>query len=351
MPPRPVPLAEVTRGPLVESVHLGHVAAVTGDGRLAFALGDPDHVIFLRSSGKPFQALPCLLDGAADRFGFTDREVALACGSHEGQRAHRETTRSMLGKAGLTLDALRCGLKAPLSADEQEALHRAGEEPSPLHNECSGEHAAMAALAVHLGAPLATYTAPEHPVQQRVREEVRRFAGAEPGSLPEATDGCAIPTFAVPLRDAARMYARLVAPPADWDAPTKAACACIVRAMTTHPEMVDGTPADDLLDSALMKVAGDRLVSKMGAEGVLTVGVLPSEAWPAGLGLAVKVADGDSEERARSPIAIALLHHLGVLTADDLDRLAAHRTRPVTDNTGARVGDVRAASFDGAGAA
>src|SRR5690606_5325131 len=152
----PVPLAEVTRGPLVESVHLGHVAAVTGDGRLALALGDPDHVIVLRSSAKPFQALPCLLDGAADRFGFTDHEVALACGSHEGQAVHRETACSMLGKAGLTPDDLRCGLKPPLSEEEQKALHRAGAEPSLLHNECSGEHAAMAALAVHLGVPLGT---------------------------------------------------------------------------------------------------------------------------------------------------------------------------------------------------
>lgn len=345
MRPPPAPLAEVTRGPLVESVHLGHVAAVTGDGALAFALGDPDHAVFLRSSGKPFQALPCLLDGAADRFGFTDREVALACGSHEGQAVHRETARAMLAKAGLTPGALRCGRKAPLSEDEQRALHRAGEEPSLLHNECSGEHAAMAALAVHLGAPVGTYPAPDHPVQRRVREEVSRFAGAEPGSLPEATDGCRIPTFGVPLRDAARMYARLVAPPADWDTPTTESCARIVRAMTTHPEMVDGTPADDLLDSALMTVAGDRLVSKMGAEGMLTVGVFPSEAWPAGLGLAVSVADGDTEERARGPVAVALLHHLGVLTAGDLARLAPHRTRPVTDNAGKAVGVVRAVGW------
>lgn len=342
-----VPLAEVTRGPLVESVHLGHAAAVTGDGRLAFALGDADHVVYLRSSGKPFQALPCLLDGAAERFGFSDREVALACGSHEGQEAHRETARAMLAKAGLGPGDLRCGLKAPLSEEEQAALHRAGEEPSTLHNECSGEHAAMAALAAHLGAPVGTYTAPDHPVQRRVREEVSRFAGAAPGALPEATDGCAIPTFAVPLRDAARMYARLVAPPPDWGDAHAAACARIVRAMTAHPEMVDGTPADDLLDSALMTVAGDRLVSKMGAEGVLTVGVFPSEVWPAGLGLAVAVADGDPEERARGPVAVALLHRLGVLTADDLGRLAPLRTRRVTDNAGRTVGVVRAAPFDG----
>ena len=350
MPALPVPLAEVTRGAFVESVHLGHAVAVTGDGRLALALGDPDTVVVLRSSAKPFQALPCLLDGAADRFGFTDREVALACGSHEGQPAHRETARAMLGKAGLAPSDLRCGIKPPLSEDEQAALHRAGDAPSTLHNECSGEHAAMAALAVHLGAPVGTYTAPDHPVQRRVRDEVGRFAGAAPGSLPEATDGCTIPTFGVPLRDTARMYARLVAPPDDWDDDRKGACDRIVRAMTAHPEMVDGTPADDLLDSALMTAAGGRLVSKMGAEGLLTVGVLPSEAWPAGLGLAVTMADGDNEQRARGPVAVALLRRLGVLTAADLDRLEAHRTRPVTDNAGETVGEVRAAPFDDADA-
>ena len=337
----PAPLADVTRGPLVESVHLGHAVAVTGRDEVVLDLGDPDLVVFLRSSGKPFQALPCLIDGAADRFGFSDREVALACGSHEGQAPHRETAHAMLAKAGLGPDALRCGLKAPLSEDEQKALHRAGEEPSLLHNECSGEHAAMVALATHLGAPLDTYTEADHPVQQRVREEVCRYAGAEPGTLPEATDGCTIPTFGVPLRDAARMYARLVAPPPDWDAAVATAAARIVRAMTTHPEMVDGTPAEDLLDSALMKVAGDRLVSKMGAEGVLTVGVFPSEAWPAGLGLAVKVADGDNEQRARGPIAVALLRRLGVLTDEDLDALESQRTKPVSDNDGTQVGEVR----------
>ncbi|HEX8387264.1 MAG TPA: asparaginase [Rubricoccaceae bacterium] len=339
--PSPVALADVMRGDVVESVHLGHVAAVTGDGRLAFTLGDPDQVVFLRSSAKPVQAFPSVLDGAAERFGFTDRHVALSCGSHEGEEIHREGARQMLEMAGLGPEALRCGFKAPMNEDIAEDLERRGEEPSLLHNECSGEHAAMLALAVHLGASLDDYTEPGHPVQRRVLESVALFTGLDPEAIPTGTDGCRIPTFAVPLRAAALLAVRLVAPPAEWDGPTRAACERIVRSMTTHPEMVDGTRPEELLDSALMRTGGGRIVSKMGAEGLIVVGVRPSERWPDGLGLAVKVADGDSEERSRSPITVALLHRLGVLSDADLDGLASHQTDPVTNNADEVVGEVR----------
>ena len=343
--PAPAALAEVTRGPLVESVHLGHVAAVTGDGRLAFALGDPEQAVFLRSSAKPVQAFPALLDGAAERFGFTDREVALACGSHEGEPVHTETARAMLRKAGLGPEALRCGVKAPMSEAVAKGLARRGEEPSLLHNECSGEHAAMLALAVHLGASLDDYTRPDHPVQRRVLESVALFTGTDADDVPTGTDGCGIPTFAVPLRAAALLAVRLVAPPAAWDGPMRATCERLVRAMTAHPEMVDGTRPDRLLDSALMLAGGGRLVSKMGAEGLVVVGVCPSDRWPAGLGVAVKVSDGDPDERARSPVTVALLRRLDVLSDADLDVLTPHRTDPVTDNEGEPVGEVRAAAL------
>ncbi|HYE95974.1 MAG TPA: asparaginase [Rubricoccaceae bacterium] len=339
----PVPLAEVTRGPLVESVHYGHVAAVTGDGHLAFALGDPEEAVYLRSSAKPFQVLPVLLEGAADRYGFTDPEIALACGSHEGEPVHQDTARQMLEKAGLTGEALRCGITPPLDEKEKKKLEQKGEEPSTLHNECSGKHAAMVALARHLGAPLDTYLEADHPVQQRMREVVARFADVNGEAMPTGIDGCRLPTFAVPLRAAALMFARLVAPPADWEEPTKAACGRVVRAMTTHPEMVDGTNAEELLDSAVMRAGRGLVVSKMGAEGLYAAGVPPCERWPTGLGLAVKVADGDNEERARSPIAVALLHHLGALADGDLDVLSSHRTKPVTSNEDEVVGEVRPA--------
>lgn len=344
-PATPAALAEVTRGPLVESIHWGHVAAVTGEGHLAFALGDSDQVVFLRSSAKPVQALPALLSGAAERFGFTDREVALACGSHEGEPVHTETALSMLRKAGLGPDALRCGIKAPMSEAVAKDLERRGAEPSLVHNECSGEHAAMLALAVHLGASLDDYTRPDHPVQLRVLESIALFTGLDPDEVPTATDGCGIPTFAVSLRAAALLAVRLVAPPGDWDAPRREACARLVRAMTTHPEMVDGTQHHELLDSALMLVGGGRIVSKMGAEGLVVVGVRPSDRWPKGLGVAVSVSDGDPEERARSPITVALLHRLGVLSDADLDVLASHRTELITDNDGETVGEVRAAAL------
>lgn len=340
-PPDPVILAEGTRGTIVESRHLGHVAVVDADGALVFSLGDPDVPVFLRSSAKPVQALPALVAGAADAFGFTPVEIALACGSHEGEPLHVETARGMLAKAGLEPDALRCGIIPPMDEGEADRLTREGVEPSPLHNECSGEHAAMVTLAHHLGADLATYTAPDHPVQQRVREAVARFTGVPPEHIVEAGDGCGIPTFAVPLRNAALLAVRLVAPPADWDEPTRAACDRLTQSMTAHPEMVDGTDHEALLDSALMLAGDGRLVSKMGAEGLVIVGVRPCEAWPRGLGVAVAVCDGDPEERARPPITVGLLHRLGVMTDADVERLASHARKPIKDNLGEEVGEVR----------
>lgn len=338
-----VVLAEVTRSGVVESAHHGRAVAVTGSGRVVAALGDPHGRVFLRSSAKPFQALPALTEGAADRFWYSDCEVALACGSHEGEERHVRTAALMLEKADLSPGSLACGVQPPLSEAVAAALEREGEQPSVLHTECSGEHAAMAALGRHLGLPPHGYAAADSAVQQKVRETVARFAGMPADDLTEGVDGCTIPTFAVPLHRAAWMYARLVAPPEAWPRALRDACARVVRAMTHHPEMVDGT-ADDLLDSALMQAFDGRLVSKMGAEGVWCAAAAPSERWPDGLGVAVKIDDGDLDERARPAVALALLDRLGVAAPGRLDALREPLLPAITTNTGQPAGTVRAAA-------
>src|SRR5690349_4085574 len=171
------PLVEVTRGGITESRHRGHIVAIEPDGTVVAQLGTPETVTFLRSSAKPFQALPLVVSGAADAFGFTDREVALACASHNGEPIHTELAASMLKKIGLGPEALKCGIHEPYSVEVAQQLCERGEQPNVLQNNCSGKHAGMLALALHLGAPTETYNKAEHPVQLAIGKTIAHFSG------------------------------------------------------------------------------------------------------------------------------------------------------------------------------
>jgi L-asparaginase II len=337
--PQPAPLVEVWRGAIVESRHRGHVAVVDGDGKLVARLGEPETVTYLRSSGKPFQALPLVATGAADRFGFTPREIAIACGSHSGEPVHEETVAAMLEKIGLDESALKCGTHEPFSAEATAELRRRGEKPRVLQNNCSGKHAGMLALALHLGAPTQTYDEPDNPVQQAILRGVSQFSGVPETEIARGTDGCGVPVFGLPVRAMALMYARLVAPGENFDDSTRAACARIVAAMTSAPEMVGGTR--ERLDTEMMRVTRGRIISKIGAEGVYTVGVLPCEMYPRGLGLALKIEDGE-DRRARPPVVIEALRQLGALDAEARAELEPYASFTVRNHRGEAVGAVRA---------
>src|SRR5207253_10216722 len=172
----PAPLVEVWRGPIIESRHRGHLTAVDGAGAPIAELGAPETVTYVRSSGKPFQAIPLVASGAADRFGFSEEEIAIACGSHSGEPVHVTTVRSILGKIGLDESALRCGVHQPFSAEVVRELARNQQQPNVLQNNCSGKHAAMLALARHVGAPTETYDNWTNPVQQAIGKTVSQFA-------------------------------------------------------------------------------------------------------------------------------------------------------------------------------
>ena len=333
-------LVEVWRGPIVESRHRGHLIAVDGDGKTVASLGSPETITYVRSSGKPFQALPLIVSGAADRFNFSEQEIAIACGSHSGEAIHVETVRSMLRKAGLEEDSLRCGVHEPFSVEVARELARRGQPPSVLQNNCSGKHAGMLAVARHVGAPTESYDDPNNPVQQAIAKTVSQFSDVPLDAIAIGVDGCGAPVFGISVRAMALMYARLVAPPEDFDAPTGQACARIVKAMIDYPEMVGGSK--NRLDTELIRAGRGRLISKIGAEGVYTVGVLPGREWPRGLGLAVKIEDGD-DHRARPPAVIEALIQLGVLRNNDLAALSAYSPTPITNRRGERVGEARAA--------
>jgi L-asparaginase II len=336
----PEPLVKVTRGSIIESRHRGHVVAVEPDGKIVAFLGNPETVTYLRSSAKPHQAVPLIASGAADHFGLTKKEIALACASHSGESIHTEAAASILKKIGLGMSALKCGTHEPFSAEVARQLRQKGEEPNVLQNNCSGKHAGMLALAQHLGAPTETYDQPNNPVQLAIGRTISQFSGISNEEIAVGIDGCGVPVFGITVKGMALMYARLIAPPQEFDDATQAACRRIVQAMTAHPEMIGGT--SDRLDTEMMRAAEGRLISKVGAEGVYTAGVLPCREWPGGLGLALKIEDGD-DHRARPTVVIESLRQLGVLKDESLEAVSRYAIFAVRNRQGEVVGEVRAA--------
>jgi L-asparaginase II len=333
------PLVEVKRGAITESRHRGHIVVVEPDGNIVSYAGSPENVTFLRSSAKPFQAMPLLVSGAAERFGFTDREVALACASHNGEPIHTELAASMLQKIGLGPEALKCGVHEPYSLEEAAKLRRLGQSPNVLQNNCSGKHAGMLAVAKHLGAPTENYDSPENPVQKAIADTVSQFSGVSVTDLAVAIDGCGVPIFGITMKAIALAFARLVSPPPTFDKATRDGCERIVRVMNAYPELIGGT--SDRLDTEIMRAAPGRLISKVGAEGVYAAGINPCEEWPNGLGLAIKIEDGD-DKRARPTVVIESLRQLGVLVDESLEAVSRYAFFPVVNRRGDVVGEVRA---------
>lgn len=332
---KPEILANVIRGDVVESIHRGHMIIIDGAGNTVASAGDPGTITYFRSASKAFQALPFISSGAADALGCSEEEIALAVASHSGEPRHVRIAGLMLERAGLAEAHLRCGTHLPFSEKESERMLRAGEFPNQLHNNCSGKHAAMLAYARHIDADLATYDSPDHPVQQEILRTVARFAELPVSKIAIGIDGCAAPNFAMPVAAMAKCFINLMSPPADLDEPTRLAAGRIVSAMMNFPELIGGT---ERLDTLLMQAAPQRLISKVGADGVWLCGVLPCERYPAGLAIALKVEDGD-DRRGRPVIAVAVLKRLGVLAPDDLPELSP---MPVRNRRGDTVGHVEA---------
>jgi L-asparaginase II len=302
-------------------------------------LGVADTVSYLRSSLKAFQTLPVLMSGAADHFGFNDKEVALACASHNGEPIHTEIVSGMLHKIGIGPEMLKCGIHEPYDATSARTLREKGEKPTALHNNCSGKHAAMLAFAKHTGAPLETYLEPTHPVQRAILETVSRFSDVPVHDLILGVDGCSAPVVAMPIKSMALAYARLVNPPQSFDHEIRDAIKRIIKVMTTYPELIGGT--SDRLDTEIMKAVPGQLISKVGAEGVYTAGVLPNARFKQGFGLALKIEDGD-DHRARPTVVIEALRQLGVLRDGALHAVSRYASFAVKNRNGNTVGEIRA---------
>ncbi|TPL82263.1 asparaginase [Mesorhizobium sp. B2-3-14] len=323
-------LIEVLRGAIVESAHRGAVAVFDADGKPVLEIGDTSKPVFPRSAVKAIQALPLVETGAADAYGFGDRELALACASHSGEPAHVELARSMLARAGLDGSALECGVHWPSNHDAEIALARAGGSPNALHNNCSGKHSGFLCTCVHLGIAHRGYVRPDHALQEMVRDAMQAVTGAVHGPDERAVDGCSIPTYAVPLRSFALGFARMAT--AQGFGPERAKAAKrLLSACMAEPFFVAGTGRADLL---LMEAAPGRIFAKGGAEGVHCAAIPEL-----GLGIAVKCDDGAG--RAGDAIAAAIVARL--LRADETlaAKLLELANAPIESRIGAKVGALR----------
>jgi L-asparaginase II len=288
---------------------------------------------YLRSAAKPFQCLPLLLAGGEARYGLDDADLGLICASHGGTPAHTERAAALLARGGFGVADLRCGAHPPFDRDSAAALARAGREPTPLHNNCSGKHAGMLLACRLLGLPAASYLEPDHPLQQLVREHVARCSRLVPAAIGLGVDGCGVPAFHLPVAAAARGYAALAHPlAAGLPADVAAAAARAAVAMTAAPEMVAGPGR---FTTRLMRATGGRVLGKEGAEGFYALAVR----GPVALGIALKVADGG--ERCRDGVVLDLLRQMGSLAAAEFAELE-DLYRPVVRNcNGVAVGEVR----------
>jgi L-asparaginase II len=322
-------LVEVLRGTLVESRHRGAVAVVDADGTTALAVGDVATPIFPRSAVKALQAIPLVESGAADRLGFGDEELALACASHSGEPEHIAVVERMLAKAGLDAAALSCGTHWPMSQSAAFALARTG-TPTALHNNCSGKHAGFLCAACAMGVDHVGYWRPEHRVQCEVRAVLEEFTGVDLPDDRRAIDGCSVPTWAIPLKNLAHAFAKFAT--GHRLSPERARAVARLRvACAQKPWHVAGT---DRFCTEIMKLFGARVFVKTGAEGVYC-GALPE----LGLGIAIKCDDGAG--RAAQAIMAALIARLLPLRDEEREALTRF-VRPTLRNwNGIEVGALR----------
>ena len=315
------PVFELTRGRIVECIHFGAAAIVDSHGHLLASLGDPQLVTYLRSSAKPFQALPFIERKGHENFSLTPREIAIMCSSHSGTDEHVETIKGMQAKIGVSANDLMCGIHYPFHEASADAMKVRGELPTPYRHNCSGKHTGMLAHARLRGAPLENYVDFHHPVQESILQAFSEMCGLPSDQVELGIDGCSAPNFAVPLFNAALGYARLC-DPFDQTTDRASACKTITSAMMANPDMVGGPGR---FDTALMQVGNGRILVKGGAEGFQSLGLQPGTLGPdsPGIGIAIKISDGDSTDRARQGVALAILQSLGALNADQLAQMAA----------------------------
>ncbi|RCK74837.1 MAG: L-Asparaginase type 2-like superfamily [Anaerolineae bacterium] len=325
------PIYELCRGDsyqdlaneITESVHFGAVAIVDAHGKLLASYGDPNTITYLRSTAKPFQALPLIESEAAQQYGLEDDEIAIICSSHSGCDEHVAVVQKLQEKCGVRESDLLCGTHYPLHEETARALRQRGEKPTPNRHNCSGKHSGMIAFARFRNLSYDDYINPQHPIQQTIVATFAEMCRLPPEQVQVGTDGCSAPNFAVPLYNAALAYARLCDPLRGGVLPARRVEACqrITHAMTTYAHLVGGPGR---FDTCLMEAAQGKIVSKTGAEGYQGLGLMPGLLGKdsPGIGIALKISDGDQRGKVSAAVSIEVLRQIGALGEQVLNALS-----------------------------
>lgn len=321
------PLIELSRADTPECLHFGAIAVVNRHGQLLAQVGNPHWLSYTRSTLKALQALPFVMAGGPQHFGFNQQQVALLCASHNGEDSHVAQVQGMLDKAGLTYKALQCGCHVPHLFTALEKAPPPGYVFDERNHNCSGKHSGFLAYCVQHGLSTADYIAPQHPLQQAIRRDVARAAGLNESDLAMGIDGCSAPNYAMPLSNLARAYARLASGAQD-DSDFAPAFAQLSAAMTAHPDMVSGTARSDL---AFMQAGRGDWVTKVGADGVQAFA-----SKSRGEGFAIKISDANKP--ALFAATVEVLDQLGWLDDTQRQQLAKWRAEPLLNLRGNPVG-------------
>jgi len=319
-------LCRVTRGELTESIHVAFAVAVDETRQPFYSTGDPQYLTCIRSSLKPFQAAASVKAGAVDAAEFNDEELALMCASHKGEKIHVKTAQSMLTKLGLTVDDYECGSHFPSDTLTRHRMIREDKEAQPLHNNCSGKHAGMLALAKHLGQGTANYIKKDHPVQRTILEYVQDVSGLE--MIPTEIDGCSAPTPFMTLETIAGMFQTLAAG-------NEPELKRVFKAMSSCPDLVGGS---NHFDTNFIKALTGRGVTKVGGESVRGIALKTQDKGP--VGIAIKILDGNF--RALPVATMKLLEHLELLTEEELQNLDKFRTKILKNHNQIEIGRIEA---------
>jgi L-asparaginase II len=316
-----LPVYELTRGDFVESTHYGSIAISDNQGRLVGWYGDPNTITFLRSSAKPFQAIPLLEAHGQEEFDLSTIDIALVCSSHSGTDEHVKHVLSLQSKTGIEEEELLCGVHPPLDSKTALEMKIRGEQLTPNRHNCSGKHTGMLTLAHMKNWSTIDYINPDHPLQKMILQTFSEMTGVQLGEIGVGIDGCSVPNFAVPLMNVAFAYARLC-DPENFPPNRVAACKTIINAMTGNPFFVGGP---DRFDTQIMKITSGRIVSKAGAEGFQAMGIMPGALAPdsPALGIAIKITDGDLRKRARPGVALGVLNQLNALSSQEKTELSS----------------------------
>ena len=317
--PDQLPLYELTRGGIVESIHYGSIAVSDSQGQLVAWYGNPNTVTFLRSSAKPFQALPFVEAHGPEEYDLSPADIAVICASHSGTNAHVEQIIALQKKTGIKEEELCCGVHPAFDDDTAFEMRKLNIPLTPNRHNCSGKHTSMLAFSCLQNWPRTDYVDLKHPVQKKILSTFSEMTGVQVEQIVVGIDGCSAPNFAIPLVNTALAYARLC-DPQGFPKSRVAACRTITNAMTQHAFMVGGP---NRFDTQLMDVASGRIVSKAGAEGYQAMGIMPGSLGPdsPALGVAIKVSDGDLGDRARHAIALEVLVQLNALSASEQKEL------------------------------